>query len=155
MKKILILVFFVALLFLLQPRKKAASLSLGDLHYDLLQDHDMDWLSTKPGDLRQVTEEYTVYTEENWNDFMSLLKTRAASENPPVKAIIQLGDLSEGLAGTEEKARQMASNTMKAIDAVQMPAPWIIAKGNHDITGPGRKRSFSGILCSDDPEANR
>jgi 3',5'-cyclic AMP phosphodiesterase CpdA len=46
------------------------------------------------------------------------------------------------LAGTEEKARQMASNTMKAIDAIQMPVPWIIAKGNHDVTGPGGAEAF-------------
>ncbi|MDB4584230.1 metallophosphoesterase [Draconibacterium sp.] len=115
---------------------------LGDLHYDLLQDHDMDWLRNKPEDLRQVTKEYTVYTRENWADFMTVVKTRAASEEPPVKDILQLGDLSEGLAGTEEKAMQMASNTIKAIDASQMPVPWIIAKGNHDITGPGAKKAF-------------
>ncbi len=39
-------------------------------------------------------------------------------------------------------ARQMASNTMKAIEAARMPAPWIIAKGNHDITGPGAAKAF-------------
>ena len=115
---------------------------LGDIHYDLLQDHDMDWLSTRPGDLRQVTEEYTKYTRENWNDFTVVLKKRIGSSESPVKAIIQLGDLSEGLAGTEEMARQMASNTMKAIDAIQMPVPWIIARGNHDITGPGAVKAF-------------
>ncbi len=115
---------------------------LGDVHYDLLQDHDMEWLMKKPDDLRQVTKEYTVYTENNWNDFMAIIRKKAASENPQVKAVIQLGDLSEGLAGNENKARQMASNTMKAIDAIQMPVPWIIAKGNHDITGPGAEQAF-------------
>ncbi len=143
MKRILILVFFVAFQVSFTAAQKSSLIILGDLHYDLLQDHDMEWLSSKPGDLRQVTEEYSVYTEENWSDFMSLLKTRAESENPPVRAIIQLGDLSEGLAGTEELARQMASNTMKAIEAVQgCLSPWILAKGNHDITGPGAKEAF-------------
>ncbi len=115
---------------------------LGDVHYDLLQDHDMDWLMKKPDDLRQVTKEYTVYTENNWNDFMAIIRKKAASEIPQVKAVIQLGDLSEGLAGNEDKARQMASNTMKAIEAILMPVPWIIAKGNHDITGPGAEQAF-------------
>lgn len=142
MKRILILFFFIVLMVIQSAAQKSSLIILGDLHYDLLQDHDMDWLRNKPGDLRQVTQEYTVYTRENWTDFMSVLKTKAASDDPPVKVVIQLGDLSEGLAGTEEKARQMASNTMKAIDAVQMPVPWIIAKGNHDVTGPGAAKAF-------------
>jgi len=122
--------------------QKSSFIVLGDLHYDLLQDHDMDWLMKKPDDLRQVTKEYTVYTGKNWVDFMAIIRNKAVSENPTVKAVIQLGDLSEGLAGTEEKARQMASNTMKAIDKTQLPVPWIIAKGNHDVTGPGSVEAF-------------
>ena len=122
--------------------QKSSFLVLGDLHYDLLQDHDMEWLSKKPDDLRQVTAEYTKYTSENWDDFMAILKKRVVSNGSRVKAIVQLGDLSEGLAGTEEKARQMASNAMKAIETIHMPVPWIIAKGNHDITGPGAPKAF-------------
>lgn len=142
MKSLLVIFLFMALLNIHTSAQKSSLIVLGDLHYDLLQDHDMDWLSTKPDDLRQVTREYTKYTEENWNDFMTILKKRAESNDSHVKAVIQLGDLSEGLAGTNEKARQMASNTMKAIDATQMPVPWIIAKGNHDITGPGAAEAF-------------
>lgn len=37
-------------------------LVLGDVHYDLLENHDMNWLSKKPDDLRQVTKEYTIYS---------------------------------------------------------------------------------------------
>ncbi len=122
--------------------QKSRLIVLGDIHYDLLQDHDMDWLSTKQGDLRQVTEEYTKFTKDNWNDFSAILKNRTTTNGFPVKAVIQLGDFSEGLAGTEKMARQMASNAMKAIDALQMPVPWIIAKGNHDITGPGAVKAF-------------
>ncbi|MCK4748176.1 MAG: metallophosphoesterase [Bacteroidales bacterium] len=121
--------------------QKSSLLILGDLHYDLLQDHDMDWLSDRPGDLRQV-EAYTAYTEEHWSDFMTRLKRKIEQDSIPVKAIVQLGDLSEGLAGTKEKAFQMASHTMKAIDAVQMPVPWILTKGNHDVTGPGAAEAF-------------
>ena len=142
MKRILLLGFLLVLLQIKSDAQSSSLIILGDLHYDLLQDHDMDWLSQKPGDLRQVTEEYTIYTKENWTDFMSILKERAEQTEPPVKAVIQLGDLSEGLAGNNEKARQMASNTMGAIEAVQMPVPWILTKGNHDITGPGAVDAF-------------
>ena len=129
MKRTFILFFFSAFLAAQLGGQKSSLMILGDMHYDLLEDHDMEWLSTKPGDLRQVTQEYTVYTRENWIDFMSLLKTRAESETAPVKALVQLGDLSEGLAGSEKMARQMASNTMKAITAAgkgAMASPVII-----------------------------
>jgi hypothetical protein len=126
MKRILILVLFVALQVSFAVAQKSSLIVLGDLHYDLLGDHDMEWLSSKPGDLRQVTEEYSVNTEENWIDFMSQLRSRAGAVHPPVKCIIQLGDLSEGLAGSEELARRMASNTMKAIEVAGVPVPWIL-----------------------------
>jgi len=142
MKRYLIILILVAFVSFLSIAQKSSFLILGDMHYDLLGDHDMDWLSTKPDDLRQVSEEYTVYTDHHWNDFMGVLQQRVQSEKPSIKAVIQLGDLSEGLAGSMEKSRQMASNTMKAIDATQMPVPWIIAKGNHDVTGPGAVEAF-------------
>ncbi|NEW81895.1 MAG: metallophosphoesterase [Mariniphaga sp.] len=122
--------------------QKSSFIVLGDIHYDLLQDHNMNWLNTKPDDLRQVTKEYTVYTETNWIDFTRILMQKAQTVTPSLKAVIQLGDLSEGLAGSEQKAEQMASNAMKAIEAVNMHAPWILTKGNHDVTGPGAVEAF-------------
>lgn len=62
--------------------------------------------------------------------------------NSQVTRIIVLGDLSEGLAGSPSKARQMAQNTMAAIEETKMPAPWILVKGKHDITGPGAPEAF-------------
>jgi 3',5'-cyclic AMP phosphodiesterase CpdA len=142
MKRIFLPLFLAVLINFQAMAQKVSLIVLGDVHYDLLEDHDMTWLSTKPGDLRQVTEEYTKYTAENWSDFTTIIKKRIKSSDSPVKALIQLGDLSEGLAGNEKMARQMAANTMNAIDALQMPVPWIIAKGNHDITGPGAEKAF-------------
>ena len=143
MKKLFILVLVFQLSVIASYGQKSSLIVLGDLHYDLLSDHDMEWLKTKPDDLRQVTREYTVYTEKHWADFMKALRLKAESLKPPAKAFIQLGDLSEGLAGNEEKAKQMASNTMKAIEETKMPVPWILAKGNHDITGPGAVEAFN------------
>jgi len=140
-RRTLFLFFLGTLLYLPSAAQENSLIVLGDMHYDLLEDHNMDWLADKPGDLRQV-EEYTRYTKQHWIDFMALLKDRTETEVPPVKALIQLGDLSEGLAGSEEKASQMASHTMEAIDSAHLPVPWILVKGNHDITGPGAKEAF-------------
>ncbi|MDA3823830.1 MAG: metallophosphoesterase [Bacteroidales bacterium] len=136
---IILLVSLNACLFL--EGQGSSLIILGDLHYDLLADHDMNWLREKPGDLKQI-EGYTKYTEENWSDFMEIIKTKAEFSDPPVQAIVQLGDLSEGLAGTPEKALQMASNTMNAVEETGIQVPWILTKGNHDITGPGAKEAF-------------
>jgi len=142
MKRFIPLFFLTVVLYFNPYAQNSSLIVLGDIHYDLLDDHEMDWLKKKPDDLRQVTEEYTVYTKKNWTDFTAIIKNKATSEVPPVKAVIQLGDLSEGLAGSEDKAFQMASHTMKAIDETEMPVPWIIARGNHDITGPGAEQAF-------------
>lgn len=130
---------------LLSSGQKSSFLVLGDLHYDLMADHDLDWLGTKPDDLRQVSKEYTVYTEKYWGDFMGILRQKVLSVKPPVKAVIQLGDLSQGLAGTAMKAEQMASNAMKAVEGAQLRVPWILVKGNHDITGPGAVEAFQKV----------
>jgi hypothetical protein len=102
----------------------------GDIHYDLPEDHDMEWLKSKPDDIRQI-KEYTANTANNWNDFMKVI-TATTSRNMTVSVIIQLGDLSEGLAGNPEKAGQMAYHTMYAIVNARTGIPWIIVKGNHD-----------------------
>jgi len=140
-RSLFFIVFLLSVAFQCNAQKNSF-LVLGDLHYDLLGDHDMDWLNKKPDDLRQVTKEYTIYTEKNWSDFMGILRQKVQNEEPSVKAIIQLGDLSEGLAGSEIKARQMAGNAMKAIEDANMKVPWMIAKGNHDVTGPGAVEAF-------------
>jgi hypothetical protein len=161
MRTAIYIIFFLCIILHTVTAQKSSFVVLGDLHYDLLEDHDMNWLSTKPDDLRQVTKEYTVYTRTNWKDFTAILKEKALTVRPPLKAVIQLGDLSEGLAGSEQKALQMASNAIKAIETIQMPVPWIIAKGNHDVTGPGAVEAFQQVYVpmirkqTKNPEINK
>ncbi len=115
---------------------------LGDIHYDLIEDHDIEWLNSKPDDVRQV-KEYTKITQEIWPFFSNHLRNVALNKRNKVEAVVQLGDLSEGLAGSVKKADQMARNLVKGVEAVNMPVPWIIIKGNHDITGPGAIEAFN------------
>ncbi len=57
MKRILIPLFLTVLINYHALAQKSSLFVLGDVHYDLIEDHDMTWLSTKPGDLRQVKED--------------------------------------------------------------------------------------------------
>lgn len=116
-------------------------LVLGDMHYDLIENHDLEWLATTKDDLRQVTQEYTVFTAENWDDFTGVLAEKAVD----VDAVLQLGDISEGLAGTPQLAVQMADSVFSAVDRIGFEVPVIITKGNHDITGPGAREAFDEV----------
>jgi len=114
---------------------------IGDVHYDLLENHDIDWLTQKGDDLRQVTKGYTIYTADNWQAFSATIKEEALDAD----AVVQLGDMSEGLAGTPELAVQMADSVFAAIDRIGIEIPFIMTKGNHDITGPGAKEAFNEV----------
>lgn len=146
-----ILFIFISILISLQSygqkqnEKTISFLLLGDIHYDLLEDHDMTWLSTKPDDLRQVTKEYSVFTKNIWPEFSRIISRRVQKHQPPIKAVLQMGDLSEGLAGSPQKAEQMAKSTFRAINEMNLNVPFIMTKGNHDITGPGAKEAFEKI----------
>lgn len=142
MKKIFILIVVISLSLSFAKAQEKRFIVLGDIHYDLIEDHNMEWLNTKPDDVRQV-KEYTKITQNIWPTFSKKLKSVADDSNLNIKAVIQLGDLSEGLAGSEEKAVQMAKSVVKGVEEVNMPVPWIIIKGNHDITGPGAADAFN------------
>ena len=66
-----------------QNEKDVSFLLLGDIHYDLLEDHDMEWLSTKPDDLRQVTKEYSVFTKNTWPEFSRIISGQVQKHQPP------------------------------------------------------------------------
>lgn len=140
MKNVLLISFLFITIAL--SAQNSSLIVLGDLHYNLHKDHDLNWLESQAGNLVQESESYSDYTDKYWGPFMKKVQKNALSVTPPVKAIIQVGDLSEGLAGSVEKARQMMQHTVKAIDSTQMPVPWIIARGNHETYGPGANEAF-------------
>ncbi len=143
MRKIVLIFVLFPIACLSLTAQNSSFIVVGDLHYNRMEDHDLEWLAGQPGDLVKESEDYSGYTNKYWLPFMEVLKEKANSVKPPVKAVIQLGDLSEGLAGSVEKARQMNANTIKAIEAVQMPVPWIVVKGNHETYGPGANEAYS------------
>lgn len=145
MKKILFTLFAAAALTACRAAEKDETclLVLGDLHYDLLENHDLAWLATTNDDLRQVTTQYTVYTARYWCPFTQRLARKARSTG--TDAVLQLGDLSEGLAGTPQLAEQMARSVFRAIDSIGFGVPVVVTKGNHDITGPGAREAFDRV----------
>ncbi len=111
---------------------------LGDIHYCEDTYYDLEaMLAEKPGDHRQITQTYIPITESNWADQVAAIKKSVDETLPPVACIVQLGDMSEGLANREGLADRMAKEVMEVLRGTRMGVPWILTKGNHDITGVG------------------
>ena len=88
-----------------QNEKEVSFLLLGDIHYDLLEDHDMEWLSTKPDDLRQVTKRiFSIHEKYMVMEFSRIISGQVQKHQPSIKAVLQMGDLSEGFSGSPQKS---------------------------------------------------
>jgi len=121
---------------------------LGDLHYDRIEDHDMDYVKTRPQDLKQIMEEYPQYTSKYMSKFLHLIKNQTLAITPSVKAVAQLGDLVEGVAGNLVLAKKMDQEAVDLLNSVDIKVPWILIKGNHDVSNsPGQPEAWREIIC--------
>lgn len=123
-------------------------LLIGDLHFDRLSHHDMDWLrKNKPDDVRQV-EDYSNITRQVTPGLFARLRevVRREDNGPKVKFALQVGDLVEGLCGTEELAAKQNSEALQFVQNSRLEVPFVFTKGNHDITGDGAAAAFKNVL---------
>ncbi|PYK08567.1 MAG: metallophosphoesterase [Verrucomicrobia bacterium] len=63
-----------------------------------------------------------------------------------VPFVLQLGDLLEGLCGTEQLAARQAREGIDFVREAKFSAPLVMTKGNHDITGPGAVEAYRRVL---------
>jgi 3',5'-cyclic AMP phosphodiesterase CpdA len=144
------ILFILCLCFLDVTVMKAQDVSfivLGDFHFDRMEYHDMDYVKTRPQDLAQITNEYPQYTAMVQPAFLQLIKKQAATLHPSVKAVVQLGDLVEGVSGNLDLARQMNQGLVKFLDSVHLAVPWVLVKGNHDVSNsPGQPQAWEEII---------
>lgn len=122
-------------------------IALGDMHYDRLDDHDLDYVMTRPQDFRQIFSEYPQYTAFFMPKFLALIRKQTVAISPPVKAVVQLGDIVEGVAGNAVLARQMDRGLVDLLHSVQLPVPWVLVKGNHDVSNsPGQPEAWEEVV---------
>lgn len=119
---------------------------LGDLHYDKLEHHNLDWLGkTKPDDLRQVRE-YSALTSAIMPRLFETVRANvtdsANSKNSRVSFVAHVGDLVEGLCSNETLALRQDNDALAMLRQAKLGVPFVFAKGNHDITGPGADVAF-------------
>jgi len=151
MKKFLcisIIIFSIALQ--LWAAGDISFIALGDVHYDRLEFHDLDWLKNtwhNRDDYRQVTEEYVVYTDSYWDRRIEVLQYQTKQFQPPIAAVVQLGDIMEGLAGSPALAEKMNHGAVDALIKADLSVPWVLVKGNHDgWYGPGEPEAYRRIF---------
>jgi calcineurin-like phosphoesterase family protein len=122
---------------------------LGDLHFDRVEHHDHEWLAREhPGDVSQV-ENYSRITREMTPRLMARVRdTLAELAQAKTRApfVLQLGDLLEGLCGSEQLAALQAREGIDFVRQAKFSAPLVLTKGNHDITGPGAVDAYRRLL---------
>ena len=115
---------------------------LGDFHYDRLELHDEAFIREKyPRDRSQIIN----YTKASTEFAPLLLDAVAGQVNAGTPFVIQLGDFTEGLCGSRELQDRMFRGAIEQVKA-KIKVPFLVTKGNHDITGPGAKESYRETL---------
>ena len=88
---------------------------LGEIHYDLIDCHDMEWVNAEMSkDLRQIRN-YTRVTETNTPELFRRVEAAAALRTEPVPFVIQMGDFTEGLCGSRELQGKLFSHALAAV----------------------------------------
>ncbi len=60
--------------------------------------------------------------------------------------MLQVGDLVEGLCGSEELARLQNNEAVDFVKQSKLGVPFVFTKGNHDVTGDGAIAAFDDTL---------
>lgn len=128
------------------PEREYVFAVLGDLHFDRLHHHDMNWVrATHPGDVKQI-EDYSHITNQNTRPLLESVLQSLKIANCPTFAILQSGDFVEGLCGSYELQSVQFNEAVAFVGPLIAPIPLLITKGNHDITGPGADKAYSDII---------
>ncbi len=124
-----------------RPDSAYSFVYLGDLHFDKMAHHDLEWVKAKmPDDLRQI-EDYVRITQENTPSLLRRVQAAVESSEGRIKMIVQGGDLTEGLCGRAELQELQFKDALEAMRRVMPKMPFLSVKGNHDIAGPGAREA--------------
>src|SRR3954470_3318543 len=98
-------------------KPRYAFVVLGDLHYDRMTHHDLDWVGKEKGngDIHQI-EGYCKSTEQHLPQLMKRVKQVIASRGVEIPFVIQVGDFVEGLCGSHELATQQCNDAIAMVD---------------------------------------
>ncbi|HVJ69592.1 MAG TPA: metallophosphoesterase [Caulifigura sp.] len=117
---------------------------LGDLHFDKLEHHDFPKLEEKhQGDIRQI-HNYSRITSDIMPALFARVREAVASERAAF--VLQVGDLVEGLCGSEDLAVTQNREAVEFVKSARLGVPFLFTKGNHDVTGDGAPAAFGHVF---------
>jgi hypothetical protein len=115
---------------------------MGDFHYDRMELHDKKFLEEKyPRDMSQILN-YVKASEQYAPRLMEAISQRITPETP---FVIQLGDFTEGLCGSQELQEAMFRGAIAQVKS-KIAVPFLVTKGNHDVTGPGSQEAYAKVM---------
>ena len=119
---------------------------LGDLHFDRLEDHDLEWLRRDhPGDVSQV-ENYSRLTREVMPRLFDELRQINAGQGRPFPFVLQVGDLVEGLCGDAERAAIQCAGLDRPGAASGPRVAVLVHEGEPRHHRPGAEAAFERVL---------
>jgi len=97
---------------------------LGDIHFDKLEHHDMNYVKEKyPNDIVQI-ENYSKITRGNFPLLMKVAKQKAGKVNADFW--LQLGDFVEGLCGSEALAQKQTQEFISFVSDHDLKRPFFV-----------------------------
>lgn len=117
---------------------------LGDLHFDKPEHHDLAWVREHSPDSVRQSENYSRLTRDIMPKLFATVREVAAERNAAF--VLQVGDLVEGVCGSDELAAQQDREALAFSTSAGLGVPFLFAKGNHDVTGPGSADCFQRIF---------
>src|SRR2546421_258445 len=100
---------------------------LGDLHFDRMAHHDLDWVKR---------DGYVDTPARSTPRLFARVRQAIADSKVPVPFVLHVGDLVEGLCGSRDLHTTQCREAVAAVEAAKFGVPVLMAKGNHDVTGP-------------------
>ncbi len=120
-------------------------LCLGDTHFDAINHHDMDWVrKVHPGDTSQINH-YSEVTKSLLPALYTDLNHLIHADTSNISFVVHAGDFVEGLCGSYSLAKLQFNDFIK-FEEKYIHIPYLVTKGNHDITGPGADSAFTGVV---------
>lgn len=117
---------------------------LGDLHFDKLEHHDMNWLQEhKAGDLGQIQNYSRITADITPRLFAAVHDTLKEAK---AAFVVQAGDLVEGLCGNANLATMQNREAAAFVEDAKLGVPFVFTKGNHDVTGDGAAEAFKEVF---------
>lgn len=117
---------------------------LGDLHYDKVDHHDLAWLDRHhAGDLSQIRNYSRITADLTPRLFDAVRQSVAESRSD---FVLQVGDLVEGLCGSEERSERQNREALAFVSSAKLGVPFLFTKGNHDVTGDGAPEAFKEVF---------